>query len=685
MATRSVFSRIIQLVLFGTAGTLCGLAVAVLLLRQSLGSLDLRVDGILRGEDAGIYGLAAPLLSGGAAIALPFLVLALGLVVFTVALVLALRDSESKGRAVLTAIVGLLVGGVLAAVTLFFADGPTRVMTAMQAADLGTGAILRGVLWPRLVYGSLFGATIGWAVGAALASSWGRRIALFLIVILLAAATGAIVMLTHPPLLDVPANATQLSEGEEGQEVALWIVGGSDRAQRVVLDVSVFFHMNPGETLPAKIDRRNMTRARKAIADYPLLHPRSLVADQLIVAGSMAELDIEGVAEGLLELFDRRGHPADGRRLATLLGRMAPSPRAVKLLQTLTTPHQYRIGPTASHQLCALANASGSKAAAQQLSCSGAATRAEVSQVKGTLTFKGRPLRRVPTGLVVAPTTKEPGWLQKGEVGALALALVAGTKTNIKGEMLFENIPPGSYYLAIAPARNQARANEVKLNALVRIEVPAKAGVVDLGEIQAGGPGKAARAAKRLSKEGAPIDVGSPGTAVPAPTPPVEKAKSDPGTPAPEAATPEKAGDATNAAKVAPRPVQKERPLPGAAKRVITKITPAGRNKVLVPVGFGDDLLDSDRSVISPEATVVPVKNAAGRVRGLELQGIRPNGVEVALGFQEGDIIESVNGRALHSVDDMVDLVDSLRGTNRVMVRVRREKRLLIVRIDIDE
>jgi S1-C subfamily serine protease len=96
-------------------------------------------------------------------------------------------------------------------------------------------------------------------------------------------------------------------------------------------------------------------------------------------------------------------------------------------------------------------------------------------------------------------------------------------------------------------------------------------------------------------------------------------------------------------------------------------------------------LLEADRSVVPPGAEVVPVKNAAGRPAGLELRGIGEGTVPAALGFEEGDIIESVNGHPVNTPEDLIGLVETLQGAKRVQVRVRRGAgRPTTLRIDVE-
>jgi hypothetical protein len=685
MGGRSHIGRLFRLALFAFAGSVAGCGAGLLASRSVLDGLDLRTEGILSSGDATVVRLLAPLISGGISFALPVLLLALGLVLLATALLLELRVSDKRGGTFVAALVGLLVGGGLAAATLVFADAPARAAAAMREAGFGPGPIIRAAVVPLMAYGILLGVAAGWIVGAALASSWIRKIALCVPSLGVLAAAVLVIRLASPVTIVVPPDAPQLDTSVDPIDVPLWLVGDSDEARRVDMELGAFFHESAkGAAMPA-ITRRNVTRARKAAADYPVLHPRSLAAEQLIAAGAMAELDAEGVVKQLHETFQKRGNPVDGRLLTTFLGRLAPTKATVKLLRTVSS-EEFVVGSNSSKQLCALARLAGEAGPSKRLGCPGNVSKAPLSEVRAVLTFKGRPLRRIPVALVVAPPAKAPAWLASGgKVSAAAVPIVVGGRTNIKGEVKLAHVPPGRYLLAVAPSRNQAKGGTVKLDRTVRIEVPEKAGVVDLGEIHAGGPAKGPRVAQAPSEA---IDTEPDDAAVEAPPPPPTALETPPlpaaekvGIVNPALATP----PAGESGKTAPLPADREQPLPRAAKRIVAKVQQLEKNRVAVPPGFGHDLLTDDRSIISPLASVVPFTTKAGRVQGLELRGIRSNGVEVALGFLEGDIIETVNGRPMREPDDLAGLVETLAGVSRVTVRVRRENRPVILRIDVVE
>jgi hypothetical protein len=213
--------------------------------------------------------------------------------------------------------------------------------------------------------------------------------------------------------------------------------------------------------------------------------------------------------------------------------------------------------------------------------------------------------------------------------------------------------------------------------------VPATGGTVDLGNIEADG---SARQAKRRQNhdseealEQAQDDQGeandtlaqSPETALPVQDDRGAEADSDGGLNAPN--------------KLPTKAAELDRRLPRAVKRLVSKIRPMGADRVVVPEGFGRELLEAENTLITPATSLTPIADKAGRPMGLELTGLRPNGVEMALGFLDGDIIQSVNGRPMRSPDDVVKLVDSLSGVSKVRVRVKRGTSTKNLSIDVEE
>jgi membrane-associated protease RseP (regulator of RpoE activity) len=213
-------------------------------------------------------------------------------------------------------------------------------------------------------------------------------------------------------------------------------------------------------------------------------------------------------------------------------------------------------------------------------------------------------------------------------------------------------------------------AEAVSLAKAVKISVPAGGGVVDVGDVEAGGKGAGGRRSRAIAARG----LGRGGL--------TDGPLTRPSIVHPNAGEVDNDdGPTKDGSKATPAPA---RPLPRAAKRLIAKIRPIKEGHVRVPDGFGTILLDADQSVLAPTASVVPFTDKAGRAVGLKIKGIRSNGVAVALGFHDGDVIQSVNGRPTKSAEDLVKLVDTLDGAKVVRVRVKRDGRPKTLRIDVD-
>jgi general secretion pathway protein C len=61
-----------------------------------------------------------------------------------------------------------------------------------------------------------------------------------------------------------------------------------------------------------------------------------------------------------------------------------------------------------------------------------------------------------------------------------------------------------------------------------------------------------------------------------------------------------------------------------------------------------------------------------GEAHGLRLVGVTPNSVFSQLGIRSGDVIHSINGTTLNNQRQAMDLLDSMRRENRVVIEVER-------------
>ncbi|MFU8804821.1 MAG: PDZ domain-containing protein, partial [Bradymonadaceae bacterium] len=61
-----------------------------------------------------------------------------------------------------------------------------------------------------------------------------------------------------------------------------------------------------------------------------------------------------------------------------------------------------------------------------------------------------------------------------------------------------------------------------------------------------------------------------------------------------------------------------------------------------------------------------------GEAHGLRLVGVTPNSVFSQLGIRSGDVIHSINGTSLSNQRQALDLLDSMRRENNVVIEVER-------------
>lgn len=72
-----------------------------------------------------------------------------------------------------------------------------------------------------------------------------------------------------------------------------------------------------------------------------------------------------------------------------------------------------------------------------------------------------------------------------------------------------------------------------------------------------------------------------------------------------------------------------------------------------------------------------------GKPDGLSITGIRANSIFHNMGLKSGDIITSVDGRDIKSVDDALNLYQSLKTASNVKVQLKRRGRLKTIDYDI--
>ncbi|MCS6961746.1 MAG: hypothetical protein NZT61_04500 [Deltaproteobacteria bacterium] len=94
-----------------------------------------------------------------------------------------------------------------------------------------------------------------------------------------------------------------------------------------------------------------------------------------------------------------------------------------------------------------------------------------------------------------------------------------------------------------------------------------------------------------------------------------------------------------------------------------------------------NEFLD-DVSVFATQARVVPFFQD-GRPVGLRLFGITPGGVYQFLGFENGDIVKSVEGSSILNLADFTNLVRQLKEKSRISVLIERNRSNVEIIYDI--
>ena len=96
------------------------------------------------------------------------------------------------------------------------------------------------------------------------------------------------------------------------------------------------------------------------------------------------------------------------------------------------------------------------------------------------------------------------------------------------------------------------------------------------------------------------------------------------------------------------------------------------------------DAVLANPAALTRQARVVPTVRD-GESRGFKLYGIRPGTLPKLLGFKNGDLIRSVNGVPISSLDKVMELYSSLRGVDHLELEVERRDATATFTIDIVE
>jgi general secretion pathway protein C len=62
-----------------------------------------------------------------------------------------------------------------------------------------------------------------------------------------------------------------------------------------------------------------------------------------------------------------------------------------------------------------------------------------------------------------------------------------------------------------------------------------------------------------------------------------------------------------------------------------------------------------------------------GETRGFEFRGVKKDSLPQALGITNGDVVTSVNGNSLQSIDQVMGLVTKLRRASNLSITIERK------------
>lgn len=79
-----------------------------------------------------------------------------------------------------------------------------------------------------------------------------------------------------------------------------------------------------------------------------------------------------------------------------------------------------------------------------------------------------------------------------------------------------------------------------------------------------------------------------------------------------------------------------------------------------------------DVSKLMTQVKITPKMGEDGRQEGLSMSNIKPNSIFRRMGLRNGDVLKSVDGQEIQSVDDALKLYENLRSADSVAVQIQR-------------
>ena len=125
-------------------------------------------------------------------------------------------------------------------------------------------------------------------------------------------------------------------------------------------------------------------------------------------------------------------------------------------------------------------------------------------------------------------------------------------------------------------------------------------------------------------------------------------------------------------------PEKSDREIDGAAEAITCD---AEFTSCTVDKAFVEKLL-SNPAQLTRQARIVPAVRD-GETKGYKFYGIRPGSLPRLLGMKNGDLLTSVNGHQLESLDQAMDLYTKLRRASHLSVTIERQGEVVQKEIDI--
>ena len=127
-----------------------------------------------------------------------------------------------------------------------------------------------------------------------------------------------------------------------------------------------------------------------------------------------------------------------------------------------------------------------------------------------------------------------------------------------------------------------------------------------------------------------------------------------------------------------PRDRKNDREIEGATEAIVCD---ADFKSCTVEKAFVEKLL-ANPAQLTRQARIVPAVRD-GETKGYKFYGIRPGSLPKLLGMKNGDLLTSVNGHQLESLDQAMDLYNKLRRASHLSVTIERQGETIQKEIDI--